>query len=197
MKFSHISSLLIGIAALVLLFLVEPEALELELFPESSPSPQVLAEIDDDTASPSAIARETVLFNRVIDGDTIEVSTEGAKITVRIIGINTPETVDPRKSVECFGQEASTFAKQYFQPQAILQLEADPSQTNVDRYGRKLRYVFMNGEDYGQVAIAKGYATEYTYNNAHKYQSLYRQVEQQAREAQLGLWANGVCSSSM
>lgn len=197
MKFSHISSILVGIAALVLLFLVEPEALELEFLPESSPSPQVLAEIDDDSTSPSAIDRETVQFSRVIDGDTIEVSTDGAKMTVRIIGINTPETVDPRKSVECFGQEASAFAREYFQPQAILLLEADSSQTNVDRYGRRLRYVFVNGEDYGGVAIAKGYATEYTYNSAYRYQALYRQLEQQAREVRVGLWANDVCGGSM
>lgn len=126
---------------------------------------------------------------RVIDGDTIEVLLDGKKAKVRIIGINTPETVDPRRPVGCFGKEASKFAKQILTGQVII-LESDPTQSNVDRYGRLLRYVFVNGLDFGKKMISDGYAYEYTYDLPYKYQSEYKNAERQARERGLGLWVS-------
>jgi micrococcal nuclease len=78
---------------------------------------------------------------KVVDGDTIHVSVDGKKLKIRMIGLDTPETVDPRKPVQCFGREASAQAKTLLGGQQVY-LETDPSQDTVDRYGRTLAYVW-------------------------------------------------------
>ena len=111
---------------------------------------------------------------KVVDGDTISVLLNGKKQTIRIIGINTPETVDPRRTVECFGAEASNKAKEYFKDMGYkVWLKEDPSQGDKDKYQRLLRYVFTdNGAtDYGLMMISEGFAYEYTYNTPYKYQT--------------------------
>lgn len=131
---------------------------------------------------------------KVADGDTITVEINGAKEKIRVIGINTPESVDPRRPVECFGKEASNFAKETLLGQTIL-LESDASQAEKDRYGRLLRFVWINNEtvDYGKLAISEGFAQEYTYEVPHKYQVEYRHVQQSAQEKKNGLWSDTAC----
>jgi endonuclease YncB( thermonuclease family) len=72
------------------------------------------------------------VVTHVVDGDTIDVEIDGVEYTVRYIGVNTPETVDPRRGVECFGPEASAFNKQLVEGQTVG-LEKDVSETE---YGR-------------------------------------------------------------
>lgn len=165
--------------------------------PIASPlaSPAVLAT----TSAGQAAERQAATLVRVVDGDTIQVELNGRRQTVRLIGINTPEVVDPRRSPECFGREASNEAKRFLTevgPQ--LWLEADPSQANQDRYNRLLRYVFVReGQtDLGLHLIQQGYANEYTYDQAYRYQAAYRQAEVEAQTAGRGLWADGVCAAS-
>jgi endonuclease YncB( thermonuclease family) len=74
---------------------------------------------------------------KVVDGDTIHVSVDGKKLKIRMIGLDTPETVDPRKPVQCFGREASAQAKTLLGGQQVY-LETDPSQDTIDKYGRTL-----------------------------------------------------------
>jgi len=134
---------------------------------------------------------------KVIDGDTISVLLNGKKQTIRIIGINTPETVDPRRTVECFGAEASNKAKEYFKDMGYkVWLKEDPSQGDKDKYQRLLRYVFTdNGAtDYGLMMISEGFAYEYTYNTPYKYQTEYKNAQQDAENKKLGLWADSTCS---
>lgn len=136
---------------------------------------------------------ETILVTKVIDGDTIEVFLNGKKERVRILGINTPETVDPRKPVECFGGQASDKAKSLLSNQHV-RLESDPSQANRDKYGRLLRYIYINNEtDFGLTMIKEGYAYEYTYNTPYKFQKEYKLAQKEAENSKLGLWENGVC----
>lgn len=130
----------------------------------------------------------------VVDGDTIKVAMGGSLETLRIIGINTPETVDPRRTVECYGKEASNKAKEMLLGKKVV-LEADSSQQDRDKYGRLLRYVFVDGVDYGKEMIAKGYAHEYTYNIPYNYQRDYKQSERLAQENQIGLWSPTVCKA--
>ena len=80
---------------------------------------------------------------RVVDGDTIEVFENNQVSKIRLIGVNTPETLDPRKEVECFGLEASMFLKKELEGKKV-KLEADKTQTDKDTYGRDIRYVFLN-----------------------------------------------------
>ena len=131
----------------------------------------------------------------VVDGDTLKVSINGATETIRLIGINTPETVDPRKSVECFGKEASNKAKSVLTGKNVL-IETDASQGERDKYDRLLAYVFLeNGTNFNKMMISEGYAYEYTYNTPYKYQSEFKAAEVAARNNKLGLWADGACNA--
>lgn len=124
----------------------------------------------------------------VIDGDTIDVSKDGQTDRIRLIGIDTPETKDPRKEVECFGVEASQRATELMKGKSVT-LEADPSQDNVDKYGRLLRFVFLeNGTNVNLQMIKEGYAHEYTYDLPYKYQSDFKLAEAKAKASKLGLW---------
>lgn len=125
---------------------------------------------------------------RVIDGDTIEVSLNNKKETVRLIGIDAPEIKDPRKSVECFGKEALDKAREILDGKTII-LESDPTQGERDKYGRLLRYVFVDDLNFNKLMISEGFAHEYTYqSNPYKYQLEFIQAAKEARESNRGLW---------
>ena len=138
---------------------------------------------------------------RVVDGDTIVAEVDGENVTVRLIGLDTPETVDPRKPVECFGKAASDEAGRLFGV-GYVRLETDPSQGLYDKYGRLLAYVYIpldsvqEGLLVNKYLISEGYGHEYTYNLPYKYQAEFEAAEREARENKKGLWAEGVCPSS-
>lgn len=133
-------------------------------------------------------------IHRVIDGDTLEVIINGEKQKVRLIGVNTPETVDPRRPVQCFGKEASNYAKQLLTNQTVF-LESDPSQGSIDKYHRLLRYVWLDAKtNVNELLIADGYAYEYTYNTPYKYQSVFKAAQQEAQNAARGLWSPNACA---
>lgn len=136
---------------------------------------------------------------KVVDGDTIAVSINGKDEVVRIIGIDTPEVVHPRRTVECFGKEASDEAKAIFENNKTILLESDSTQGDRDKYKRLLRYVWIDGgkTDFGKLMVGEGYAHEYTYNTLYKYQSVYKEAERGARAAKKGLWSDDACSSSI
>lgn len=132
----------------------------------------------------------------VIDGDTIQVLIDGKKETLRLIGIDTPETVDPRKPVQCFGKEASAKAKSLLSGKSV-KLEADPIQGERDKYQRLLRYVFLeDGTNFNRLMISEGYAHEYTYSTPYKYQAEFKQAQKEAEAAKKGLWADNACSTT-
>ncbi|MFA5997543.1 MAG: thermonuclease family protein [Candidatus Paceibacterota bacterium] len=133
------------------------------------------------------------LVTRVVDGDTIIALINGVSERVRLIGVDTPETVDPRKLVQCFSKEASAFTATLLQDKTV-RLEFDPSQSNRDKYGRLLRYVFLtDGTLMDKLLITEGYGYEYTYDTPYKYQSEFKQAQASAKELKKGLWADGVC----
>ena len=132
---------------------------------------------------------------RVIDGDTVIVEINGKNKTVRLIGINTPETVDPRRPVECFGIEASNKAKEILNNRSV-KLKADNIVGERDKYGRLLRYIFLeDGTNFNKMMISEGYAYEYTYDLPYKYQDEFKQAEKEARESKKGIWEDGVCEN--
>lgn len=134
--------------------------------------------------------KEMAKVLRVIDGDTIEVSLNNKKETVRLIGIDAPETVDPRTTIQCFGKEAAEKAKEVLNEKTVV-LESDPTQGNRDKYQRLLRYVFLeDGTFVNKFLISEGLAHEYTYqSNPYKYQLGFIAAEKQAREGKIGLWS--------
>lgn len=131
---------------------------------------------------------------KVIDGDTIQIEMNGNLEKVRLIGINTPETVDPRRPVECFGKEASKRMKDLLSGQ-IVRLEYDDSQGIRDTYDRILAYVYLeDNQMINRKMIAEGYAYEYTYMAPYKYQKEFRGLQNFARTNQYGLWSLGSCN---
>jgi micrococcal nuclease len=133
---------------------------------------------------------------RVTDGDTLHVDIEGTDETVRLIGINTPETVDPRRPVECFGKEASNRMKELAKGE-IVKLEYDETQSTRDAYGRLLAYVYLeDGEMLNRKMIAEGYAYEYTYMLPYRYQKEFRELQTLAKTSKRGLWSDETCSGS-
>lgn len=161
----------------------------------ASPTP---TESTSSATSPEPSNRTKAKVVKVVDGDTMDFSWDGKTERIRVIGINTPETVDPRKSVECFGQEASKQAKLYLETGMEVELEADPTQGERDKYQRLLRYVWTDdgSVDFGKVMISLGYAYEYTYNTPYKYQAIYKQAQKEAEAGKKGLWADGACSAT-
>lgn len=137
---------------------------------------------------------KTFHVDTVIDGDTIKVIIDGQKETVRLLGIDTPEIVDPRKTVQCFGKQASEKTKELLRGKSVI-LEADSTQGNQDKYGRLLRYVYLeDGTFMNDLLIREGYAHEYTYQSKpYKYQEQFRDAEKEAREQKRGLWADDAC----
>mgnify|MGYP001560360322 FL=1 len=132
---------------------------------------------------------------RVVDGDTVDVLVNGENVRLRLIGIDTPEAVDRRKSVQCFGVEASRRAKVLLSGKSV-RVETDPTQGRLDEYGRTLVYAYLpDGTSFNKKMIAEGYAHEYTFRYPYKYQSEFKEAERTAREEGIGLWAPGVCPS--
>lgn len=134
---------------------------------------------------------------RVIDGDTININKDGNIETIRLIGINTPETVDPRRPIQCFGKEASNEAHQILDNN-FIRIENDFSQAKYDKYGRELVYLWTkDGIFFNQFMIQNGFAYEYTYNYPYKYQTDFKNLEKEARDSGLGLWNNSTCNGKL
>jgi endonuclease YncB( thermonuclease family) len=122
------------------------------------------------------------LVTKAIDGDTIEI--EGGE-RVRLIGVDTPETVDPRRPVGCFGKEASNVTKSLVEGKKV-KMESDI--TDRDKYGRLLRYVWVNNIFINEYLVREGFANSSSYPPDVKYQGLFDAAEIEARENKRGLW---------
>jgi len=135
---------------------------------------------------------------KVVDGDTLDViDSRGDEIRIRLIGIDTPESVDPRQPVECFGAEAAARARELLDG-AVIELESDPTQGDADRFDRRLRYVWLSdGTNVNLKLIEDGYALEYTYDEPYRYQSVFQLAEDEARQAGRGLWSPKACDGSV
>jgi len=122
---------------------------------------------------------------RVIDGDTFEVNLNGKTEKVRLIGVDTPETVHPIIGEEPYGKEASNFTKSQLEGKQV-KLELDVQER--DQYGRILAYVWLNGKLFNEVLLREGYAQVATYPPNVKYVEKFTAAQKEAREAGRGLW---------
>ena len=119
---------------------------------------------------------------RVVDGDTLVL--DGGE-RVRLIGVDTPETVHPTKPVEYFGREASAFAKRMAEGQEVHLEYEYPTQ---DRYGRTLAYVYLrDGTLLNKEIIEQGYGHAYT-RFPFAMMEEFREAQREARAAGRGLW---------
>ncbi|MFA5933112.1 MAG: thermonuclease family protein [Microgenomates group bacterium] len=138
------------------------------------------------TAS-SGIIGEEVKVIRVVDGDTIVIES-GEKI--RYIGVDTPETVDPRRAVACFGKEASNENKKLVAGKTVT-LTKDVS--DKDQFGRLLRFVYLKQDDGNLIfvndyLIRNGFAKASTYPPDVKFAVQFVEAEKEARNSARGLW---------
>jgi len=131
---------------------------------------------------------------RVVDGDTVVVNLAGKEEKIRIIGINTPESVKPHSPVECFGKEAAEHITELLSQKKVLKIETDPTQDTRDRHGRLLAHIFIDEVNIAEHMISDGYAYEYTYRDPYIYQTQYKDVENQARRLEKGLWSPKTCN---
>jgi micrococcal nuclease len=121
----------------------------------------------------------------VLDGDTIRVARGEDTDTVRLLGINTPETHHPRKPVECFGPEAAAYTDAQLRGRAV-ELEADIEER--DRYDRRLAYVIVDGERFNDELVRRGYARLLVIEPNHAHARAMLQEELDAKRAGRGLW---------
>jgi micrococcal nuclease len=139
-------------------------------------------------SSPQIDSSKLYKVTYIDDGDTIRVDIDAREARVRLLGINTPETVDPRKKVECYGPEASTETKSLLKGRAVrLVLNADREST--DKYGRYLAYVYRDdGLFVNAYLLQEGFAREYTVGTPYSFQAGFRAIEAKARHLAAGLW---------
>jgi len=128
-----------------------------------------------------------------VDGDTVKVlDTAGRRVTVRLIGIDTPETKRPGVGVECGGPQASSLMAELARPGQEVTLRTDPTQDTVDRYDRLLAYAAVEGRSLQARMLAAGWATTYVYDDTpfQRYDR-FRAAERRARDGGLGV--HGMC----
>ena len=124
----------------------------------------------------------------VTDGDTFKARIGRHVVTIRMLGVNTPETVDPRKPSECYGKEASDETKELLSGKQV-RLKLNPDREEKDRYGRYLAYVYRADDLFVNEELLKGgFAREYTYGKAYDLQKEFRGLEHHAKAAGTGLW---------
>lgn len=129
----------------------------------------------------------------VYDGDTVAIFYKGKQRIIRLLGIDTPETVDHRKPIQCFGKQASLVTKELLNNKNIS-LKFDSDREQRDRYGRYLAYVYRQDDlDINKYLIEKGYAREYTYGKPYLRQKEFKKIEKQAQENNIGMWNKYNC----
>lgn len=130
---------------------------------------------------------------KVVDGDTIDVDIKGKIERVRLLGIDTPESVDPRSEVECFGIEASERMKSLVEGEKV-RIEEDASQSNRDKYNRLLRYVYLvDGIFVNELLVREGYADRFYSNPRCEKSEIFKEALEFAKKNKVGLWAEGAC----
>jgi len=134
---------------------------------------------------------ERVIVTQVYDGDTIVVGRGWRRTTVRLIGVDTPETVHPEKPVQFYGPEASAFTRRSLHGSWVRLEFDDPGRPGgeLDRYGRTLAYVFtLEGINFNLELVRRGYGRAYT-RFPFRYMAAFKEAERAARTRGLGMWS--------
>ena len=147
----------------------------------------------DETDDSEDSMQETTLLS-CVDGDTIKVSIDGTETTVRLIGIDAPESVNPDESKNNeYGEKASEYTKKMLENINTLYLTYDVSKT--DTYGRTLAYAWISNntndpanEMLNAILVKNGYANDTVYLPNNKYSDLFMSLRKTARENNTGLW---------
>ncbi len=148
-------------------------------------------------AQPTGEDTQQVTVTDVVDGDTIEVSPQVEDTAdVRLIGVDTPETVAPGEPVEPCGPEASAFTTEQLEGEDVT-LEFD--EERIDPNDRALAYVWvpdLDGELFNEMLVRQGYAEVDTFPPNDEYEERFVAAEEEARDEGLGLWADDPCTTA-
>ena len=139
------------------------------------------------TTDKEDISNKTFKVLKVVDGDTIQIDYNGKKEKVRMIGIDTPESVHPDETRNNEnGKIASEYTKKLLTDKEVT-LELDVQER--DKYGRILAYVYLNGKMINKKLLEDGYAQVATFPPNVKYVKEFTKIQEKAKEAEKGLWA--------
>jgi micrococcal nuclease len=177
-------------AAAVLLVLAVVVALRVAAHSQGVPSAPPVIDPGPVESPPIPVASFVASVVRVVDGDTFlaKVGGTGRALRVRVIGVDTPETVKPDTPVRCYGPQASSFTKHLLTTGAQVRASHEPG-GDVDRYGRQLWDVWLpDGRFLESVLVASGAARAYPYPPQLEYADLLAKLAAQARTEHLGLW---------
>ena len=131
--------------------------------------------------------KDKVYVKRVVDGDTFVAQKNGEEIKVRLIGVDTPETVKPNTPVQPYGKQASNYTKKYLTHQNVY-LEYDKEKQ--DRYGRTLAYVWISKDRmYNKELVEKGLAREKYFSPNGKYRNVFIEAQNKAKQQKLNIWS--------
>lgn len=136
----------------------------------------------------NASSKEEVIFSKCVDGDTIKIEVDGKIKTVRMLAVDTPESVHPTKGVEYYGKEASKFTCDTFTNAKKIEIEYDKDSDKEDKYGRLLVWLFVDGKLFQDMLIQGGYAeVAYLYGD-YKYTSLLQDHQEVVEIKKIGIW---------
>lgn len=132
--------------------------------------------------------KEEVKFSKCVDGDTIKIEVDGKVKTVRMLAVDTPESVHPTKGVEYYGKEASGFTCNTFTNAKKIEIEYDSNSDKIDKYDRLLVWLFVDGKLFQDMLIQDGYAeVSYLYGD-YKYTGLLQDHQAVAEAKKIGIW---------
>ena len=133
-------------------------------------------------------AKPVATVTRVVDGDTAHVLFRGRDVTIRFIGVDTPETVAPGQPIECYGPEASHFTTRQLTGQRVrLEFDVD----RIDPFGRTLVYLWMHdGSLFNETLVRRGFATVATYPPDTRYVQRFEAAQRAAKATERGLWGS-------
>ena len=136
----------------------------------------------------TVFAKETVKYAACVDGDTIKVYLKGKEETVRLLAIDTPESVKPDTEVAYYGKEASEYTCNKIKKAKKIELEYDKNSDKRDRYDRILAWVFIDNKLLQAQLVEYGYArVAYLYDN-YKYADILKEKQTLASAQDIGIW---------
>lgn len=136
----------------------------------------------------SVYAKEKVTFSSCVDGDTFNVIINGKENKVRLLAVDTPESVSPKVKVEYYGKEASEYTCKMISNAKKIELEYDEKSDKFDKYNRLLSWVFIDGKLLQELLVEKGYAeVAYLYGD-YKYTNTLKEKQEKASSKSLGIW---------
>lgn len=132
--------------------------------------------------------RKKIIFDSCVDGDTIKAKIDGEISTIRLLAIDTPETVHPKKKAEPYGKEASEYTCSKVKSAKKLEIEYDPGSDKLDKYKRTLGWIYVDDSLLQKELIEHGYAkVAYIYGD-YLYTNELKHIEENVKEKKIGLW---------